>query len=1080
MNVIVGEPRLRMDYIAAGACLSDFGVLLSLASRGTIGVETKTWQCFLERNASEKQLLNGVEQKESGYIVKRIEAISIASRLAAKQSEFATLQRRWRPPFEMEENRHNANVLQKFINASIVFSIDAALVNEFSSGHAASCDCVNQAARLLDVASKDHIIVCDASTVSTATGFICPSIGTFKLKGMQNPVEIFAVDNSPRKAKREEPAKSVIGYSRERSRLLNELDSWESKSKNPLVLTQGPSGIGKSALLHTTRISKESMLTPFSSLRDVLMLAINASTSSDPHVYERQIKRRNSSSTMDGEEKSHFIGVLKSVLTTLNEDPEFYPLFAPIFPSLTSGDTDLAKKLPGAANKGYTEFLFTKVIMYWIRKVPTVLVFDDIQWMDSASQQVLNKLVRFSHEEGTPLGQVAGVDGDVSKGRLVFDDGKKEFVQEFLETSLNQAILSQFDRLSPNLQVFLRHACVCGQYFQMDAVTAALSDGRDLAYWRACIQSEDEFSFLQEDGSEGYFFRHISICNALYESLSFGEQISLHLTYGEFWEQQKNSANYQTSILPFLHFHFFRTNHVEKKIQYSEELGIYYWQSGYHSEAIAIMSALVKLVEEDDTIPSALRPKVRMAHWYALLANSCCISHNFSKGIENALKSLNDCCQMNFPLPQQCGIGSVVRRAIKHVWLLATRRVAVKGNRTEDELNLICHANLALHSLLLLTIAKSVKDMPKTFAVVVLFEMLNSSIGIRDERPVLWIIGAGVTAHVLATVSPKASRMYVDDGLKLLKGRGSFYSSMFVYMSLNAVFAFDGDGRDAVKLLNHFKGNITKKYSSVLRCLNLFDVRCSFPTSLETVESILLNNIDQVIIENGIVGLFCLVAHLSFCIYAGDQNAIDNYLDRITQIIKHTPNDTIGAPQTPEIAVRIWTAVYAQNVEGVLSGLKLMAKAVSSIREYTCYLSVIEAGLLAIWPLFGIMHRKKGLKDMVKLHRNDLKEVFGVAKGFLKAFRRGMYALKNLWVLMAAAGCVLKGRKGMARRVLGRLVDGKEKGVIEECAPQILGMAYVGLWLLGSGGEDKEKAKEIFRRKNVGCVLKVLDTFEPF
>ncbi|KAJ3191927.1 hypothetical protein HK101_007285 [Irineochytrium annulatum] len=84
----------------------------------------------------------------------------------------------------------------------------------------------------------------------------------------------------------------------------------------------------------------------------------------------------------------------------------------------------------------------------------------------------------------------------------------------------------------------------------------------------AATSAEGEASL---DGIE-CSFRHISILNAIYESLAFRERLTANRSVGLMIESILNEGN-REDLLPSLDYHFSRTAEIEKLVKYKEELG---------------------------------------------------------------------------------------------------------------------------------------------------------------------------------------------------------------------------------------------------------------------------------------------------------------------------------------------------------------------------------------------------------------------------------------------------------------------------------------------------------------------------
>ncbi|KAJ3100525.1 hypothetical protein HDU97_002161 [Phlyctochytrium planicorne] len=1025
------------------------------------------------------------------------------------------------------------------------------LLTEASRG-----DVVNQAARLLGVATPKYPIVCDTLTMTTSAGFNYNSLGRFHLKGIEDDVEVWNVESTA-DGERQTKRKQIIGYKDERMQILRELDSWQDGDCNPLVLVQGPSGIGKSTLqqflmgecaerkqlLCLTRISKESQLIPFSALRDVFMFILNEAMPLYKAIYDRNLHKSTSLHTISSNETDQIAVVLKSILEFLDEDPDFYPVFAPFFPRIPMGETNLTSRLPDSARKGFTIMFATSFIKAWVQRVHAVFIFDDIQknpllvnrpsseihsgQLESimSSPNLLHLILtgfKTDDVEDFLLDlfqdlKIQSVDPEVTKGSpillqtnteilqrnncfkqsgnsLVFHPEKMAFVTEFLDKTLSQAMMMQFDRLQFEFQLLLRYASICGQYINIDPVVMLLPGGHDITYWKDIIKNEDKFSFIEEDQSGGFFFRHISIQTAIYESLSFTELMSLHNDFALCIEKflQNASASLRTSALPGLYYHCWRANDLKKKIQYAEELGVYYSQAGYHDESVAILVPLIELVDgasQEIDIPKEFDSPVHRALWYSTLSSSASLSFGSNHlTLEASLKTLNQCCGSKFPPPENFGIGAVLKRAIKHLWLLSKSKSknafkSEKYRQTKESLELTDHAHLAFNTMIVLALLSTSNPLPPLYPVAILFEMLNTSIVIKDERPTLWINSAGNAAFSLAYIKPSASRMYLESAFSLAHAKDVPYPTLLIYTTLYSLSSIDGDGYDYIKMTRELIDYVNNgKYEySVIQGLKLFESRIQFPENLEESEVSLLANLEKVKIEHALVAMGTVTVLLYYAMVMKRTDKIRQYLEKISQILNPTGKTPAkGLSTAPNLCVEIWASLQEANVPSTLQNLKSLSALAEPLRTNNSYIMVIETGLMAIWPLFSQIHKQNPTKFMFKPYTADIHEIYRRCTPCLNALGRGLFVFKPLSHLMWSAYALFKGNKRKAKRLLVDLVNAKQRKIMDASMPHIIAVAYAGLWLL-SGEEDfKEKSLWICNNRKVNLLLDWLGTSIPF
>jgi hypothetical protein len=94
-----------------------------------------------------------------------------------------------------------------------------------------------------------------------------------------------------------------------------------------------------------------------------------------------------------------------------------------------------------------------------------------------------------------------------------------------------------------------------------------------------------------------YYFRHITVMNAIYDSQPFNQRAQYHLQVALFFEDKVNDSNAET-LMPLLSFHYSKTRNVSKNIYYFEKMGYMYCQKSYWREA---QNALERLLGFLDT-----------------------------------------------------------------------------------------------------------------------------------------------------------------------------------------------------------------------------------------------------------------------------------------------------------------------------------------------------------------------------------------------------------------------------------------------------------------------------------------------
>ncbi|KAJ3327818.1 hypothetical protein HDU76_011073 [Blyttiomyces sp. JEL0837] len=204
-------------------------------------------------------------------------------------------------------------------------------------------------------------------------------------------------------------------------------------------------------------------------------------------------------------------------------------------------------------------------------------------------------------------------------------------IDDILLDTVGAAIISQFDRLPGSFQEILRVACCLGQYFKLDDVLEV--GGLEITTQEAFteISESDRYNFLDiiidypsrdtltDDNVETVYscsFRHISIMNAIYESLSYADRVSLNLTAARRLESILTAEN-EDMILPAMSFHYARTVDFGKEMWCLETLGYKYVQRCAFAEGAKTLTRLEEIYNALDLNKRNQVNGLRRAHWLA-------------------------------------------------------------------------------------------------------------------------------------------------------------------------------------------------------------------------------------------------------------------------------------------------------------------------------------------------------------------------------------------------------------------------------------------------------------------------------
>jgi predicted ATPase/class 3 adenylate cyclase len=151
-------------------------------------------------------------------------------------------------------------------------------------------------------------------------------------------------------------------------------------------------------------------------------------------------------------------------------------------------------------------------------------------------------------------------------GRWIFSSD--EDMELEVPDNLQDLILTRFDRLEPVQRSILQTASVIGRQFNSDLLNEVMQYGKDKQLKRA-LASLVEKAFilpLEEQGDDGYLFRHVLTSDAVYRTLLRRERNKLHGIVAETLEQFY--ADRLESQVEVLAGHYLRSVHLDKALHY--------------------------------------------------------------------------------------------------------------------------------------------------------------------------------------------------------------------------------------------------------------------------------------------------------------------------------------------------------------------------------------------------------------------------------------------------------------------------------------------------------------------------------
>jgi class 3 adenylate cyclase/tetratricopeptide (TPR) repeat protein len=462
------------------------------------------------------------------------------------------------------------------------------------------------AARLMGKAEPGQLLTTPDVLERSRSAFETIELEPFVLKGIPEPVKAHDVRAlSTGTADAREERLPFVGRERELAILSAALGPVRMGFGNMVELIGEP-GMGKSRLVEELQAQAPDLLT--------VTAACAQYEASTPYFAFRALLRSLLELPQNGAAPSR----LRERIEEL--DPELVPwlplvalpLDVPVEP--TQEVEELQPAFRRARLHGVVEAVLSKVI-----SGPTLLVIEDVHWMDDASADLLRHLGAqvsskpwllcatrrpveggFSAAEGVPpipamTIQLQPLDADAAQelvgaaaaeGMLQHQvsaitdraGGNPLFLQELvtssrapeeeaLPESVEAVVATRIDRLPPGDRALLRYAAVLGATFSAELVTEVLMEDRAASTDAEAWDRLNEFVERDPYTPGAFRFRHALFRDAAYEGLSYRRRGELHAKVGEAYErlEEQHAGEYAE----LLSLHFFHAGEHEKTYRYS-------------------------------------------------------------------------------------------------------------------------------------------------------------------------------------------------------------------------------------------------------------------------------------------------------------------------------------------------------------------------------------------------------------------------------------------------------------------------------------------------------------------------------
>lgn len=464
-------------------------------------------------------------------------------------------------------------------------------------------DAVNLAARLMAAAAPGEVLASPEVLERSSTPFEAEELEAFHVKGKAKAVRALRL-GPPLAGRREAAAETpLIGREEEMAafeRALGDARSGEGR----VVEIVGDAGIGKSRLLAEVRSRAGDL--------GILSAACETYERSTPYFPFRALLRE----ALGVHQEAAGAEAGARLRSVVEEDaPDLLP-WLPLLASVLDAEAPPTPETRDLDERFRRERLGRVVARLLATRGPLLASFEDVQWIDEASGDLLERLVavagdhpwllcvtRQTEETGfvapslphvetlrpAPLSTddaaalVGAATGDTplapheiallarrSAGnplllRELVSAARATGGVEELPDSVEVLVAERVDRLPAAERAVLRRAAVLGPGFTLDLLEGLLPE--DL---RAAPRMEGLGEFLEEESPGAFRFRHKLIRDAVYEGLRYSLRRELHGQAGDAIERSSPDPEEHAALLSV---HFLESGRLEKAWLYARVAG---------------------------------------------------------------------------------------------------------------------------------------------------------------------------------------------------------------------------------------------------------------------------------------------------------------------------------------------------------------------------------------------------------------------------------------------------------------------------------------------------------------------------
>ena len=528
------------------------------------------------------------------------------------------------------------------LNMGHVFSGDFG--PSFRRTYSVKGDAINLAARVMGKAAPGELMATRYAYDHAETRFETTAVGPFTVKGKSQQVHAVSIGaitgDRERRVGRDN---RLIGRGVEMAQLTTALERVRA-GHGGVVQLLGEPGIGKSRLMEELLVAAEDIVTQ--------AIVCDEYQSSTPYAAFRDLLRRLVGVTERTPEHTGIEILTHRVSQAAPELMPWLPLLGAVL-DIAMPETAETAELDDQFRKVRLELVVVDVLRALMSRA-ALMTFDDAQYMDPASSDLLNKVawetgrqpwlllvsrrdqpVGWIPEDDLPslelrirpltaqdsIALALAASGRSSLPRPALAalaqkaDGNPLFLEtlvsqagpagtmETLPESIEEVVAAQIDQLSPAQRIVLRHAAVLGGQFATQELADLLPD--------LPVSLEEQLTgglstFLLSDEAGGEMrFRHGLIREVAYQGMAYGTRRRMHAEVG-FAMERTHAATKQE----LLSFHFLNAGRYDKAWGYARDAGEQAARMYANTEATELLG---RAVEASRRLPRGTVPADEVA-----------------------------------------------------------------------------------------------------------------------------------------------------------------------------------------------------------------------------------------------------------------------------------------------------------------------------------------------------------------------------------------------------------------------------------------------------------------------------------